>query len=265
MPVPILHLGIENAVKNTFAIHRPVGIFTTEVHLHSRHQLLYAERGVLHFFTSDRQFILPARHAAWIPAYLSHKVESRSPHLHLRTIYIWRDNGEPKFPEQLTVFPVTALAREMIVYTQRWPHDRPVSKSEDAFYKAVFYMISDWCRDAISLVLPTTQHQMLTNIIAHLIDNLDNDLTIAGVSREFGVSSRTMMRLFRGQMDMTFQEYLRTARIIAALELLTSPDASITEIALEVGYQSMSSFSRAFKAYVGKSPSVYRNDVRSTE
>jgi hypothetical protein len=47
------------------------------------------------------------------------------------------------FPEQLTVFSVTPLAREMIVCTQRWPHDNPVSKSEDAFYKAIFGMVQN--------------------------------------------------------------------------------------------------------------------------
>ena len=122
MPVPLLNLGIENVKKQTFAIHMPVGKFTTKVHQHFRHQLLYAEGGVLHFFTRDKQFILPARHAAWIPANLIHKVESPSPLLHLRTLYIWPDDGEQKFPEQLTVFPVARLAREMILYTQRWPH-----------------------------------------------------------------------------------------------------------------------------------------------
>jgi len=265
MPAPILHLGIENAVKETFAIHQAVGVFTTEVHLHSCHQLLYAERGVLHFFTRERQFILPARHAAWIPVNLSHKVESRSPSLHLRTIYVREGEAELNFPEQLTVFPLTDLAREMIIYTERWPHVNPLSKAEDAFFIAVSYLISDWCRNAISLVLPTTEHLLLRKVIGHLITNLDNDLTTASVSGEFGVSSRTMMRLFRNHLDMTFQEYLRTARVIAALELLTSPDVSITETAQQVGYQSMSSFSRTFKAYVGKSPSVFRNETRSLE
>jgi AraC-like DNA-binding protein len=106
---------------------------------------------------------------------------------------------------------------------------------------------------------------MLRNITGYLIDNLDHDLTIASVSSEFGVSSRTMMRMFRGRLDMTFREYLRIARVIAALDLLSSPDASITEIALQVGYQSMSSFSRTFKVYLGRSPSAFRNEARSTK
>ena len=230
MSYPRLNLGIENVAKQTFAVHIPVEEFTTEVHRHSRHQLLYAEGGVLHFFAGAKQFVLPARHAAWIPANLTHKVESRSSNLQLRTLYFWPDEGGQTLPQQLTIFPVTPLAREMIVYTRRWPRENPVSESEDAFYKAISYLVSDWCRDAISLVLPTTRHQLLGNITGYLIDNLDDDLTLTSVSREFGLSSRTMMRLFRSQLDMTFQEYLRTARVIAALELLSSPDATVTEV-----------------------------------
>ena len=262
MSIQRLHFGTEDVDKPTFAIHEPVGKFTTDVHQHSRHQLLYAEGGVLHFFISDKQFILPARHAAWIPANLIHKVESPSPHLHLRTLYIWKDDGDQRLPERLIVFSVTPLAREMIVHTQRWPHESPTSESEKAFYRAIISLIPDWCRDPISLVLPTTQHQLLRGICDYVLANLDSHLTTTNVSSRYGVSPRTMMRLFRGHLEMTFQEYLQTARVIAALELLSLPDASITEIALHVGYQSMSSFSRTFKAHVGKSPSRFRNELR---
>ena len=264
MPTPLLNLGIEAVKKQTFAIHEPVGQFTTKVHQHSRHQLLYAEGGVLYFFAEEQQFILPARHAAWIPARLSHKVESPSAHLHLRTLYIWEDGNGEKFPEQLTVFPVTPLAREMIAYTGRWSHEDPVCETEEAFFRAICYLVMDWCRAAMMLVLPTTRHQLLRNITDYVVNNLEAELTTASVSSEFGLSSRTLMRLFRARLDMTFQEYLRMARITTALELLSSADVSITEVALQVGYQSMSTFSRVFKAYVGKPPSVFRDEARST-
>ena len=263
MNIQRLHFGIENVNKPTFAIHDPVGKFTTDVHQHSRHQLLYAEAGVLHFFTSEKQFILPARHAAWIPAKLAHKVESPSPDLHLRTLYIWQVGGKLRLPDQLTVFPVTPLAREMIVHTQQWHRESPLSETEDVFYRAIIFLIPEWCRGAIPLVLPTTQHPLLRNICDYVVDNLGSHLTTTNTGREFGVSSRTMMRLFRGHLDMTFQEYLRMARMIAALELLSSPDATITETALQVGYQSISSFSRTFKDYVGQTPSAFRNVMRS--
>lgn len=261
-----LHLGIDDIKKHSFAVHMHVGSFTTEVHLHSsHHQLLYAEGGVLHFFTRDQRFILPARHAAWIPASLYHRVESPSPQLYWRNLYIGRSDHAYGFPDELTIFPMTPLAREMIVYTQRWHYENPVTQPEEVFFNAICHLIPDWCSAAIRLVLPTTEHESLKNVISYIIDNLDRNLTLAKVGGEFGVSPRTLIRLFRNELDMTFQEYLRTARIIAALELLSVPDVTITEVSLQVGYQSMSSFSQAFKAIVGKSPSAFRNEVRLSE
>lgn len=267
MQFPILSSGIqhEDIQKWAYANHMRAGKFTTERHQHSRYQLLYAEGGVLHFFADEQRFILPANHGAWIPAELEHKVVSSSPQLHLRTLYLRNSKDSYDFPNRLTIFPITRLAREMILYTQQWHYDQAMTPREQAFFDTICHLIGDWCRDAITLVLPTTEHEQLLHITTYLLRNLDKTLTTAQVSHEFGMSSRTLMRLFRQQIDMTFQVYLRTARVIKALELLSLPDVSITEISLQVGYLSMSSFSQTFKAYVGKSPSTFRQSIQSTE
>lgn len=259
-----LGIQVDDVNKTAFAVHLPIGQFTTSNHSHSRYQLLYAEGGALHFFTHDQQFLLPAKHGAWIPAGLQHKVMSSSPQLHLRTLYLEQTKLSYGFPQQLTIFPVSPLAREMILYTQRWHYEHPVTQSEAAFYDALSHLVTDWCQDAIALVLPTTEHEYLLKITAFLVNNLDKNLTIAQVSQQFGMSSRTLMRLFRQQLDTTFQAYLRTARMIKALELLSLPDISITEVSLQVGYLSMSSFSQTFKSLVGKSPSVFRHDIQAS-
>ena len=58
-------------------------------------------------------------------------------------------------------------------------------------------------------------------------------------------------------LGMTFGAYLRVARIIKAIELLTDPHASVTEVSLEVGYKSLSSFSRTFQQLTGVTPRDY--------
>ncbi len=49
-----------DVAKDTFAFHLQVGQFTTDWHAHSKHQLLYAEQGVVHLQTSQHHFLLPA-------------------------------------------------------------------------------------------------------------------------------------------------------------------------------------------------------------
>jgi len=257
-------LGIQEEMipKHSFSVHAVTGQFVTTVHHHSRYQLLYAEHGVLRFLSDDKQFILPTNHGAWIPAGLIHKVVSSSANLHFRTLYLGYQKPEYHFPDTLTIFPISLLAREMIVYTQQWHYDDPITQAEEAFYDAISYLIADWCRDAIRLILPTTEHKHLLPITAFMLAHLDKPLTLTQVGNQFGMSSRTLMRLFRQEMDTTFQAYLRVARIIKALELLSTTDMTITEVSLQVGYQSMSSFSATFKAFVGQSPTQFRQHHR---
>jgi len=54
------------------------------------------------------------------------------------------------------------------------------------------------------------------------------------------------------------QRYLQSYRFSKAVQLLRTTDAKIYEIARRVGYDSESSFSKAFKRLMGKSPGAYR-------
>ena len=59
---------------------------------------------------------------------------------------------------------------------------------------------------------------------------------------------------------MTVGSFLARARVMAAAELLNSSDATVATIAGQVGYQSESAFSRAFRAEVGTTPARFRRD-----
>jgi transcriptional regulator GlxA family with amidase domain len=58
---------------------------------------------------------------------------------------------------------------------------------------------------------------------------------------------------------MSWDEYRRRARLLAAAELLSDTRLSIGQIADEVGFESQSAFARAFHRLTGKSPREWRN------
>ena len=95
----------------------------------------------------------------------------------------------------------------------------------------------------------------------------DPKLRIDEVSREVGISPRTIHRLFEstGTTPMRWIDEQRLNRI--ALELRSTAHAcrSITQIALSCGYNDQSSFGRAFKRHFGVSPSDYRKGLRRPE
>jgi AraC-like DNA-binding protein len=60
---------------------------------------------------------------------------------------------------------------------------------------------------------------------------------------------------------LTFTEYLARVRIEKAKALLLEPNRRISEVAYDVGFQSLTHFNRVFRKIVRQSPSSYRRSV----
>jgi AraC-like DNA-binding protein len=80
--------------------------------------------------------------------------------------------------------------------------------------------------------------------------------TLAAWAREIGVSDRTLARLFVRETGMTFAGWRQQLRLIRALEALAA-GRSVTEAAMDVGYDSPSSFIAMFRRSLGTTPSQY--------
>ncbi|MFM2242773.1 MAG: hypothetical protein RLZ97_1628 [Verrucomicrobiota bacterium] len=78
------------------------------------------------------------------------------------------------------------------------------------------------------------------------------------LGRECGVSPTHLSRLVKARTGLTLRDHQRRMRISRACELLREPGASVTDVALDVGYQSLSHFAKAFREETGKSPREWR-------
>lgn len=96
--------------------------------------------------------------------------------------------------------------------------------------------------------------ELLSYIDTHYMDNL----TLDNMSCKMGFSKFHFSRLFKQYTNYTFCDYLNYRRIKAAEELLSNPSRSITDIAMEAGFTSISTFNRLFLKYKKCSPSEYR-------
>jgi AraC-like DNA-binding protein len=86
----------------------------------------------------------------------------------------------------------------------------------------------------------------------------DHDWTVASLADEANLSRSGFAARFRMRVGTTPQRYLQSYRFSKAVHLLRTTDAKIYEIARRLGYDSESSFSKAFKRLMGKSPGAYR-------
>lgn len=83
-------------------------------------------------------------------------------------------------------------------------------------------------------------------------------IALAEISARFGYSTRNLTRKFKKTTGLTLQTYTQNYRLEVAKHLLLNSEQSIQEICFNVGYESLTAFGRRFKAYVGISASLYR-------
>ena len=106
----------------------------------------------------------------------------------------------------------------------------------------------------------TEAHALLR--VGHVIGALENDCSrdwkLEDLMRIAHMSRSHLMRIFRKATGQTPIEYLIRLRIQKAMHLLRSTDLSITEIALEVGFNDSNYFSRQFNRILGRSPRDFR-------
>lgn len=225
-------------------------------HAHARHQLLFAATGVLHLETDAAQWLLPPQQAAWIPARVRHRVRVRQAAA-LCTAYLAPAAAADVTPEA-RVFAVPPVVRAMLEHAARWGPGRRHGPEADRF----FAVLVDLCRDAVRhgrpWFLPTARSPELSRAMAVVLADLGAAPSVAAVARAAGVSPRTLARRFAAEAHMSFAAFVRAARLLHAMARLAGGDAQVTEVGLAVGFTSNAAFSRAFTAFVGEAPSVWR-------
>ncbi len=83
------------------------------------------------------------------------------------------------------------------------------------------------------------------------------NLYIEQIARAAGLSVSVMQACFRRAMGVSCVRYIRAYRISRALALLGEPGARVTEISMEVGFETLSHFNTSFRDLTGMSPTEY--------
>lgn len=230
------------------------------LHWHSRAQLLYASEGVMTVTTDSGVWVLPPLRAMWIPAFTEHHIRA-SGHLSMRTLYI-RPDAVPDFPPSCRIVSVSPLLRELLVYSTTLPrHYDPGSHAE-----RVMGLILDLIRfsDPVPLDLPIPRDPRLRKIFDRLMSVPAEGRTLEQWGRRVGATGRTLSRLFRAETGMSFHQWRQQLRLLQALRLLGRGDP-ITNVALDVGYSSLSAFVSVFRQTLGVTPGRYfRNDSQAS-
>ncbi len=228
-------------------------------HFHDVHEIEYACRGVVEVKTQAGHYLLPPHQAAWIPAGLQHQTTLNAGVQTLAVLF--EPELVPVAGDRVRIIAVSALLREMMLYSGRWPISRTESGVEaDSFFQALGYVVAEALEDERPLNLPVSADPVVTAATDYTRAHLDH-VTVSDVTRAVGVSERTLRRLFSSHMGMSWRSYLLRARVLRSMAMLAQPDHSVLEISIAVGFDDVGAFARSFARHCGETPSAYKRRI----
>jgi AraC-like DNA-binding protein len=98
----------------------------------------------------------------------------------------------------------------------------------------------------------------INKVIRYVNSHLEQGVQIQDIANEIGLSPSRLRTKFRDKLGSSLGKYVRQIRLQRAAIMIVSSNEPINRIAQQIGFETLFSFSRAFKSEYGVSPSSYR-------
>jgi len=107
-------------------------------------------------------------------------------------------------------------------------------------------------------------HNKTEKALFHIHNNYQQKILVKDLADLCRMHTTSFARVFREEHGCTIRDYIKKYRISAAMKLLCKTKLSIENVAYNVGFETISLFNRLFKQITGLSPSMYRQEKRTT-
>lgn len=110
-------------------------------------------------------------------------------------------------------------------------------------------------------IIRTKETSVTFKVLDYIHNNYTNEnISVVGVAKEFDISTTELNRITLFQVERDFDEYIEWLRVNKAKELLTTTSNTITDIAIEVGFNAIRTFQRSFNRLTGVTASEFRKN-----
>lgn len=252
-------------------IHQKIPGREVASHSHQEHEFFLPLQGEITLTFADQKISGGPGRMIYAPPHLDHTFLSSASGEGERVIFliqdkVWKKYGGGEFLPG--VRPRSSLVFELIFFLLLNPKSNGVA----TFISALVNALSDHLQ---FMERASEQGLQLDHLKGRIQDprikkailalqNLEDQRSMAVLADQSGLSVRNFNRLFLSEVGMTPKKYTTLLRIEKAKVLLTKSMLTITDISIEVGYQSLSKFIATFRRYSGRLPSDYRERFRDS-
>ncbi|MBX3217351.1 MAG: helix-turn-helix transcriptional regulator [Labilithrix sp.] len=237
-----------NAVGLTMA----TGGLESEPHAHRESQLVYQVRGELICEASNALWIVPPRSALWIPGSVTHRIRARAP-LEGYSLFVEPD-AAPNLPRECCAVSVTPLFRELLVRLATRPALYDVEGPDGRMVSVLLDELASVALEKHRLPMPSDPR--LRRLVDEMTARPASGATMKVWAKRIGVGERTLNRLLVAETGLSFGRWRQQLHIILAIQKM-SRGATVKSVALDLGYESASSFVTMFRKAQGASPARY--------
>jgi AraC-like DNA-binding protein/mannose-6-phosphate isomerase-like protein (cupin superfamily) len=250
-----------------FIIHQKISGNSVAEHKHKKeHEIFLPLQGEIriqvHSKTGDRLLKAGPGRMIYLPPQTEHSFSASSSSQGERLIFIVQDS---KWTKSLggrfepAAAPVSQLCKELLFHLLIHPKTRASKALLETLIQTVSEMIEFSSVEAGNLVHlhGKTSDSRLKNALALIREKHTEKLSIETLAKSTGLSVRNLNRLFIEELSLTPKQLATMYRIETAKALLKS-GRSVTDVALEVGYSSVSQFITTFRVATGQLPSEFR-------
>ncbi len=221
-------------------------------HSHDWAQLVYARSGMMRVLADGQIWLVPPTRAIWIPARIEHEFSVRG-EVAFRTLYVAAERGR-SVTRGIGTFEVAPFLSELILHILSLQILAPTVPSHDRLAGVLVDLINEAA--AIDLMLPLPRDPRARRLSKHFQTHPDDRTDLPRLATMAGASIRTLQRCFISETGMTVDTWRQKARLIASTAAL-SAGGSVTDAAMDCGYDSPSAFIAAFKRQFSMTPGQF--------
>lgn len=224
----------------------------TPWHAHQKGQLILALSGSVTSYVEQGMWLVPPLSAVWIPGNVAHR-NVFGPLSDVCMVFI--DAEHTALPKRVCTLSISPLVRELILHIATLPLSYEKHSTQERLVTVLIDQLEIAPQEAFDFALP--KEPRLRNMAQRLWASPHDRRTLNDWAKELAVSERTLARMIREEVNLSFGQWRGQLHLIVALQQLAH-NQSVQQIAERLGYESVSAFITFFKKQLGCTPKQYQ-------
>lgn len=233
-------------------------------HRHNEHEFFLPLQGEIQVIEGEKTVKAGPGRLLYVPPDVDHSFTASAQGSGERLIWLvdqkyWKKHVKQNF--SVCSMPIDNLAKELLFYLLIRPKIQGSAFFVSALIESLGESLNANLIKSDQLQLVHLQGKITDERLQRVIQNINDNLStvrLVDLAKDCGLSLRNLNRLFLKECGLSPKDFIILQRVELAKKLLKTSNLTVTDISLEVGYNSLSKFISTFKKFTGTLPSDYR-------